>query len=109
MEFKRVEKTIFNSDEMLKPLSKVERGMFLHSLRRIAFHESSITGRQALCVMILDLLHTSHSEELATITSVLVNKFMKPPFRGNRDMLKQCLESIMGAITAGEKMMDESK
>ena len=109
MKFKRVTQTIFNSDEMLKPLSKVERGMFLLSLRRIAFHESSITDKQALCVMILDLLHTSHTEELCTITSVLVNKFMDKPFRGDRKMLKLVLEAIMGAITAGEKLVDESK
>lgn len=105
MEFSRVEQQSFKTSELLQPLSKVEQAMFLHSLQRIC-KESQIVNRQALCVMFLDRLHVSHQDELATITSCLVNKFMNEPFRGDRVMLKKVLEAIMGAITMGEKLMD---
>jgi len=107
MEFTGVKEGCFNCKQMLSPLNKEERFEFMNSMEKLRYSEGSIASRQALCVMFLDMVHTSHQDELATITSALVNKLMNPPYRKDREMLKSVLEAIMGAVSMAEKMMDE--
>lgn len=107
MEFSHVEKTEFIIKEMLRPLSTVEQAMFMNSLERISKHDGKGNDKQAIAVMFIDMLHQTHREELATIISVLVNKFMSPPYLKDREMLKRTLETIMGAVDMGEKLHEK--
>ena len=107
MEFSRIEKNTFSQKELLSHLSEKEQAFFLTCLGKL--HEKSDIDRQALCVFLVDMLHDNHTEELATITSMLVNKFMSEPFLRDRKVLKNTLETIMGAITMGEELLGEQK
>lgn len=106
MDFSRVECGKFNRTELLEPLSEDEKAFFIHCLSRLEEARGCI-DKQALAVLLIDMIHDNHTEELATITSMLVNKFMNKPFRGDRAMLKRTLETIMGAITMAEKIMGD--
>ncbi len=105
MDFGRVDKDKFSIKELLEPLDENEQAFFLTCLKKL--NDKDNIDKQALCVLLVDRLHDNHTEELATITSVLVNKFMGEPFLRDREMLKRTLEAIMGAIDMAENMMDD--
>lgn len=106
MEFSRVENGSFTRKQLLQPLTEDEQKFFMGCLIKLEEAKGKI-DKQALCVMLIDSLHDNHTEELATITSMMVNKFMDKPFLGDRGMLKKTLETIMGAITMAEEIMGE--
>lgn len=96
-EMKGVAKKSFSAAELLAPLSVAEREVFGIILNKLKNHNHAL-NHSALCVFLIDKLHDEHEEELATGISIVVNKLVNEPFKGDRDILKSILETIMKAV-----------
>lgn len=89
-----VENRIIDVRNLLKPLTHDEQNNFFRYLKTM---KSDLNHRdnQAFCIWLIDRLHDEHIGELATATSIIVNKLVNKPFLGDRTFLKSTLENIM--------------
>ena len=96
----------FSTKELLSPLSGTEQDIFKNCLNKLRDSSEGVIDITALSIFIVDVLHDSHKDELSTSLSILVNKLVQEPFIGDRNLLKEVLETIMKGIYSVESIND---